>query len=57
MPIATKSYLGDGVYIEQTDYDFILTAENGIAVTNKIFLEPALARTLMQYLKRKGIEI
>lgn len=36
-----KEYLGDGVYVEmQNDYYVVLTTEDGIAVSNTIYLEP-----------------
>lgn len=57
MPTATKAYLGDGVYIEHNDFEFILTTENGIRATNTIILEPVVMKTLIQYAKRKGVDI
>lgn len=44
-----RRYLGDGVYVDR-DLDMIrLTTENGIAVTNEIFLEPAVYRALLAW--------
>lgn len=34
-----KTYLGDGVYVEFVDGMIRLTTENGIELTNEIFLE------------------
>lgn len=42
-----KSYLGDGVYAESTQFgDVVLTTENGIAVTNRIVLESPVLQAL-----------
>ncbi len=35
-----KRYLGDGVYGELDGHGILLTTENGISITNSIFLEP-----------------
>jgi hypothetical protein len=35
-----KMYLGDGVYVGHDDYHVWLYTDNGIAITNKIALEP-----------------
>jgi hypothetical protein len=34
-----KTYLGDGVYADWDGHPFVITTENGIAVTNRIVLE------------------
>ncbi len=44
-----KSYIGDGCYAEWDGYGITLTTENGISVTNKIFLEPETLRALNLY--------
>lgn len=36
----TKSYLGDGCYVEMEHGMVKLTTENGICATNTIYLEP-----------------
>lgn len=46
-----KQYIGDGVYIEYDNYGVILTTENGIEVTNKIYLEAEVLNNLNEYLK------
>jgi len=47
------AYLGDGVYVQFEPGQLVLTTENGIAVTNRIVLEPevwaALLRVVQQY--------
>lgn len=35
-----KTYLGDGVYAEFDGYHVVLTVENGVMTTARIFLEP-----------------
>jgi len=52
--VANKTYLGDGVYAEWTDWgDLILTTENGIRATNTIVFEPDVLRSLVDLLKRR----
>ena len=46
-----KRYLGDGVYVEFDGYQFKLTTENGIRMTNTIYLEPSVFRALEQYVE------
>lgn len=50
-----KSYLGDGVYVEQCAYTqmLLLTTENGIDVTNRIYLEPEVYEQLTKYMERR----
>lgn len=48
-----KAYLGDGVYADVDDLrQIVLTAENGIEVTNTIALEPEVLDALNLYAKR-----
>ena len=47
-----KEYLGDGVYVEVENGGLALTTENGIEVTNTIFLEVEVYRALMNYFER-----
>ena len=36
-----KTYLGDGVYVTVSDDWFVvLTTENGVSTTNRIYMEP-----------------
>lgn len=46
-----KQYIGDGVYAEYDNYSVILTAENGIRVTNRIVLEAEVLDNLNRYLQ------
>lgn len=48
----TKTYLGDGVYAEIRPYHLVLTTEDGISVTNEIFLEPEVLEALQLFLKK-----
>src|SRR5213593_2229673 len=51
-PVSTKRYLGDGVYV---DYNaagqLVLTTENGVSVTNEIYLEPEVYGALTEYVR------
>ena len=51
-----KEYLGDAVYAEYTDRGIELTTEDGIRVTNRIFLEPEVLHALISFAKRAGTE-
>lgn len=51
-----KIYLGDGVYAE---FDLareiiILTTEDGVSITNTIYLEDFVLEALLKWLKRIG---
>ena len=49
----SKHYLGDAVYVD-FNYDthmIILTTEDGIHDTNRIFLDPLVWHALVNYLK------
>ncbi|MGH9341470.1 MAG: hypothetical protein ACRD1R_18255 [Acidobacteriota bacterium] len=49
------TYLGDGVYVDITQFGAIrLTAEDGIRVTNTIFLEPEVLKAFLEWLERNG---
>lgn len=47
----SKQYLGDAVYATFDGYHVVLTTSDGIAETNKIYLEPAVIEALQKYLK------
>lgn len=48
--MATKRYLGDGVFVSARDNgDLVLTTENGMIATNRIVLEPKVALQLAEY--------
>ena len=52
---ARKMYVGDGVYVEFVD-DFgsiDLTTENGLAVTNRIMLEPEVWTRLVEIMTNR----
>ncbi len=44
-----KEYLGDGVYLDFDGFHIILTTEDGVSVTNTIFLEPEFPEQIVQY--------
>ena len=45
-----KTYLGDAVYAEINQGGVVLTVENGIDITETIFLETEVIATLIQYI-------
>jgi hypothetical protein len=47
-----KTYLGDGVYVEFDGDGFMLTTENGIEITNKIYLELFVYSALTKFVKQ-----
>lgn len=51
-PMSQKDYLGDGVYVNFDGCMFVLTTEDGISVTNCIFLEPEVYTALTRYVDR-----
>ena len=44
-----KRYLGDGAYAEWDDFGVILTAGNGISVTDSVYLEPDVYQALVAF--------
>lgn len=44
-----KVYLGDGAYVEYDGSGLILTAENGVYATDKIYLEPDVYAALVAF--------
>lgn len=55
--MATKDYLGDGVYAEITGYgDLVLTTSDGERNTNRIVLEPEVLAALLRYVERVRAE-
>lgn len=46
-----KVYLGDGVYVTFDGWHIVLTTENGISITNTIFLEPKVIEALLVYMQ------
>ena len=37
-----KTYLGDGLYADFDGFQFVLTAEDGTRVLNRVYLEPSV---------------
>ncbi len=48
----SKTYLGDGVYVNVEHGMIKLTTENGIDVTNEILLEPEVWQALDRFVER-----
>jgi len=46
-----KEYLGDGVYVELENNMIKLTTENGIEITNTIYLEPEVYTALVKWVE------
>lgn len=49
-----KTYIGDGVYAEWNGYALVLTAEDGIKVTETIVLESREWEQLKAFVERIG---
>jgi hypothetical protein len=49
-----KKYLGDGVYVDYINDQLVLTTENGVAITNTIYLEADVWLELRDYVIRLG---
>lgn len=47
-----KEYIGDGAYVDFDGYSLVLTAEDGINVTNEVYLDPIVYATLVRYVER-----
>lgn len=47
-----KVYIGDGAYAEYDGNGINLTAENGICVTNTVYLEPEVAAQLVRFMQK-----
>lgn len=52
-----KEYIGDGAYAEFDGYGILVTAENGISIQERIYLEPNVLKNLIEYAKKQGIEL
>lgn len=50
---ANKIYLGDGVYASFDGYQFCLTTEDGISITNTIYLEPKVVEAFVRFKKQQ----
>ncbi len=47
-----KEYIGDGVYIQGTCEEIILTTEDGISVQNTIILDVDLIKNINRFVDR-----
>jgi len=50
-----KIYLGDGAYAEFNGDSILITAENGIGVTDAVLLEEICLIKLFAFAKEKGV--
>lgn len=48
-----KTYLGDGVYVEITDGQVVLTTENGIEIENVIYLDAEIWTVLKNFVTKR----
>jgi len=47
-----KTYLGDGVYVDLTEWgEIILTTEDGLQETNKVLMDGSVLANFEEYLK------
>ncbi len=46
-----KVYLGDGVYAQYDGFHIVLTAENGISATDRIYFDPEVSKAFVEYVK------
>jgi hypothetical protein len=44
-----RTFLGDGVFADFDGHHIVLTAEDGIQVTNRVYLDPAVFAALVKY--------
>ncbi len=47
-----RQYLGDAVYVDLDNGMIRLTTEDGVSVTNEIFLEPFVYEALVKWVER-----
>lgn len=52
MPPLKKEYIGDGVYVEFTGQDFIISVENGATKLWQTFVDYDDAKKLIDYINR-----
>ena len=52
-----KQYIGDGVYADFNGFHVVLTTENGISVTNEIYLEDVVMAALLDWHERLQEEL
>lgn len=53
--MTTKVYLGDGAYVSLEEGTVILTTENGIRISNVVYLEPQVLEHLLRVLVEWGL--
>jgi len=46
------AYLGDGLFAHFDGRQVELYASNGVSKTNRVFLEPAVLKSFLEYVKR-----
>jgi hypothetical protein len=51
-----KTYLGDAVYASYNGYHIVLTTEDGVTVSNRIFLEPDVFNRLGGFVKMINVD-
>lgn len=52
-----KHYVGDGVYVDFEAWpDVTVTTENGVAVQNRVVLEPEVYASLVMLARRKSLQ-
>lgn len=56
MPKPNKQYLGDGVYADFDGYQVKLTVSDGVYDTDKIYLNPEVMKSLIEYYEKHGRE-
>lgn len=49
----TKTYLGDGVYLEFDSGSMILTTSNGVEVTNEIFIDDEVFHNFIHAIEKQ----
>ena len=54
MPKSNKQYLGDGVYANFDGYQVKLTASDGVYDTDKIYLNPEVMKSLIEYYEKQN---
>jgi hypothetical protein len=53
---SVKTYLGDGAYADFDGFSVVLTTENGVAVTNRIVIEPEVLAAFLGWIERLKAE-
>ena len=50
--MSLKQYIGDGVYADWDGFHIVLTTEDGLSVSNRIFLEDSVLEAFDRYRKQ-----